>query len=327
MLRTAPRGWAVVLALALVLAACSGDDGDDLSRTIDDTFADAFAYRLLLQADRDGMGDLADLLGARQDLVDLIEVSGIIDGDTTSTDVRLLGTSPFLQVRQFGPDLLYLRAALLDPPLDRLGGPELEGQLLGLAVQAGLPESIPRAFTVLFDGDWIAVEGGLDTAALLDGRTPRARATTPPLGRVLADSIEVVDTLPDGGRDTMTDGDRTVHRVIVHVRDLLRALANLGDGLGADDGAFERNLQVVPDSLLGDLVVQNGVIHEARFDVAANARAEGLDFPGQMLLVLAVSDHGAPRAPSVPTVGATVTSSELAAGLRLLTTGPEDGES
>lgn len=312
------RTWAVLLVVILALPGCAGDDRDDLARTIDDTFAGSFSYQLLLQADREGLGDLGDLLGGRQALVDLIEVSGVMDGDTTSTDIHLLGTAPFLQVRQFGPDLVYLRAALLDPPLDRLGGPELEGQLLGLALQAGLPESIRRAFTVLFDGDWIAVEGGLDTAALLDGGTPRARPATPPLGQVLADAIEVVDDLPDG--------DRTVHRVIFHVRDLLRALADLGDGLGVDDAAaaFERNLQAVPDSLLGDLVVADGVMHEARFDVAANARAEGLDFPGQMLLVLAVSDHGAPRLPGVPTVGATVTSSELAAGLRLLTAGPTD---
>jgi hypothetical protein len=315
--RRIPRTWAVLLVVVLALVGCSGDERDDLARTIDDTFAGSFVYQLVLQADRQGLGGLGDLIGDRRDLVDLMEVSGVVDGDTTSTDIRLLGTAPFLQVRQFGPDLLYLRAALLDPPLDRLGGPELEGQLLALALQAGLPESIPRAFTVLFDGDWIAVEGGLDTAALLDGGTPRSRPTTPPLGQVLADAIEVVDDLPDG--------DRTVRRVIFHVRDLLRALANLGDGLGVDDAAFERNLQAVPDSLLGDLVVVDGVIHEARFDVAANARAEGLDFPGQMLLVLAVSDHGAPRTPSVPTVGATVTSSELAAGLRLLTTGATDG--
>lgn len=315
---------AVLAAVAVLVTACSSDPEpatpeQALVAAVEDTFEGAFAYRVVAEADRAALEDLGAALGSVAARLNVFEVSGIVDGEVVTVDLRVFGTQPLAQLRRYGDDEVYVRMALGDGPLGALATPELQGRLLGLAAQTDQPPSIVEALGALFDGAWIGLVGEFD-ADMLTGRTRGASepddADAPlstPLPDVVADYIGVLDQVTEDGT--------TTYRVDLRVRALLRALASLGGGLdaaGIDGDAFEENLQVLPELVTGDVVIVDGVVEAVVFDVAAAAREAGDDITGSLELRLELSDHGQPDVPAAPDPAVTVPSADLAAGLAQL---------
>ncbi len=121
--------------------------------------------------------------------------------------------------------------------------------------------------------------------------------------------------------DQASDDGTTTTRVDLQVRDLLRALASLGQD-GFDVGAFEEGLAVLPETVTGDVLTRDGVVEAIVFDVAAAAREAGEDVTGAMELRFELSDHGRPQVPEVPQSTVTVPSADLAEGLAQLQAAP-----
>lgn len=321
-----PRGrWvALLVVLGLVASACTAGEPADpeevLVDTVQQTFDEPFAYRLVAEADRDALAELGDELGSVAARLNLFEVTGVVHGEVATVDVALFSTTPLLQVRRFGDEQLYLRVALSEGPLASVDTPELEGRLLGLALQTGQPDSVTAAIEALFDDDWIGVAGAFEPGELLGGGAepePDDDGLATPLPEVVADYVVV--------RDQVDEQGRTTFRVDLQVRELLRALASLGGGpdvagVGEDD--FEQGLGLLPEVVTGDVVADDGRVREVVFDVAAAAREEGVEIPGSLQLRLELSDHGDPSVPPEPEATVVVPSGELAAGLSaLLSTG------
>lgn len=319
------RAWlAGVLAVAVVAAGCTSDEPPDpetaLVQTVDETLDGSFAYRLVAEADREALEDLGQSLGSVAARLNLFEVAGVVDGATVSVDVQVFGTQPLFQLRRFGAEELYVRVAAGEGPLAALATPELEGRLLGVAVQTSQPDTVVTAIGALFDGDWVAVSGAFDPAALTglsddtDGADPTSAELPTPLPEIVADYLTVADQVSDDGTTTT--------RVDLQVRDLLRALASLGQD-GFDVGAFEEGLAVLPETVTGDVLTRDGVVEAIVFDVAEAARAAGEQVTGAMELRFELSDHGQPQVPEVPQPAVTVPSVDLAEGLAQLQAVPD----
>lgn len=331
--RRVPRCLAASLAVGLLASgavACTDPEPADpaaaLVQTVQDTLDGAFAYRLVAEADREAVEELGQSLGSVAARLNVFEVTGVVDGSTVSVDVQAFGTAPLLQVRRFGDDELYLRVAAGDGPLAAVATPELEGQILGVAVQTGQSDAVVAAVGALFDGEWIGVDGAFDTGVLAElgggddadedpaGGAGDQGAT--PLPQLVDDYIRVVDQQQDDGTTTT--------RVELQVRELLRALAAVGGPVDAAD--FEENLQVIPETVVGDVVVADGVVEAVVFDIAAAAREAGDDVRGSLQLRLELSEHGQPTTPAVPDPLVTVPSVDLTEGLaQLLATPPPGG--
>lgn len=297
------------------------DPATALVQTVDQTLDGAFAYRLVAQADREALDDLGQSLGSVAARLNLVEVSGVVDGSTVSVDVQVFGTQPLFQLRRFASDELYVRVGAGDGPLAALATPELEGRLLGVAVQTSQPDTVVAAIGALFDGDWVGISGAFDPAALTgrsdgaDRGEPTTAELPTPLPEIVADYLTVADQVADDGTTTT--------RVDLRVRDLLRALASLGQD-GFDAGAFEEGLALLPETVTGDVHVRDEVVQAIVFDVAEAAREAGEDVSGSLELRFALSDHGHPDLPEVPRATVTVPSADLAQGLAQLqaTSGP-----
>lgn len=329
----ARRGWRRVAALAAAaalgagaLTACTGDDPptdpeEALVRTVEDTLAGSFAYRLAAEADREALEALGRDLGSVAARLNLFEVSGVVADGTVSVDVQAVGTR-LAELRRFSDDAVYLRVAAGDGPLAALATPELEGRLLGMAVQTDQPQSVVDAIGALFAGEWIGVTGAFDAAALAG----LADATEGD-GTDAGDDTELATPLPDVVAEYLTVTDRTEDdgsttlRVDLRVRALLQAVARIGGDV--DPATLEEGLAALPETVTGDVVTRDGVVEAIVFDVAAGAREAGQEVPGALELRLELSDHGDPDVPAVPEARVTVPSDDLATGLtQLLTTPP-----
>ena len=314
--------------MALLAGACTSDpepaDPEDaLVQTVEDTLAGSFAYRLAAEADREALEALGSDLGAVAARLNLFDVRGVVADGTVTVDVSAMGTEPLLQVWRFADDQVFLRIAAGDGPLAAVATPELEGRLLGMAVQTGQSDAVVAAIGALFDGAWVGVTGAFDAstltglaggaedAAAADEATASDLAT--PLPDVVAEYLTVTDR-------TEQDGSATL-RVDLRVRALLRALARIGGDV--DVTALEDGLAALPEVVTGDVTTRDGVVESIVFDVAEGAREAGEDVPGSLELRLELSDHGDPTVPEPPDALVTVPSAELTTGLaQLLRTPP-----
>ncbi len=316
------RVLGVLLVVALATGACESEPPpagpeEALVQTVEQTLEGSFAYRLVAEADRQALEALGTSLGEVAARLNLFEVTGVVADGTVTADLQVLGTEPLFQLRRESDDRVVVRVAAGDGPLAALATPELEGQLLGMAVQTGQSDAVVAAIGALFDGSWVAVTGQFDPGLLVD---PTAAATedetaelATPLPDVVADYLAVTDR-------TEADGTETL-RVDLRVRDLLRALARLGSDVDLE--AVEEQLVVLPEVVTGDVVTRDEVVEAIVFDVAAGAREAGQDVPGSLEVRLELSEHGDPDVPEPPDPLVSVPSEDLATGLaQLLATPP-----
>lgn len=314
----------VLLVAALALGACESQappagPEEALVQTVEQTLEGSFAYRLVAEADRQALEALGTSLGEVAARLNLFEVTGVVADGTVTVDVQVLGTRPLFQLRRYADDRVLVRVGAGDGPLAAVATPELEGQLLGMAVQTGQSDAVVAAIGALFDGSWVAVTGEFDPGLLTGDPTTSVEdedaELATPLPDVVADYLSVTDRTEDDGTATL--------RVDLQVRDLLRALAGLGGDVDVD--AVEEQLAVLPEVVTGDVVTRDEVVEAIVFDVAAGAREAGEDVPGSLEVRLELSEHGAPEVPEPPDPLVSVPSEDLAAGLAQLLATPPPG--
>lgn len=312
--RRGRRAWVLALVAVLALAACTADQPatpeEALLASVRDTLRGSHAYTVVVDADREALDALDVDVGGVAARLDVLELSGVVDGDVHVTDVSLLGGRPVLQLWRRGDEQTHVRLRLDDGPLASWGTPEREARLLALAVQTDQPPTVIEAIHAVFAGEWVRVEGSFDPGDL--ATSPSAEGSDEPdAGAALLDHLEVVDT--------ESRGDEEVTTVRLRVHDLLRTLGSGGlAAAGITAERFEEGLGILPAEVAAEVVTADGLVQEVTADLAAAARADGQDTPGSLVLRAEVTEHGDPRVPPPPEPAATVTSDDLADGLRRL---------
>ena len=321
---------ATVVAASLLAVACDREPADPearLTRAIEATFSDSFAYRVSAEADREALGSIGEGAGQAAAFLNTFAVSGVIAGELTTFDVQILVSDPVLEVRRFGDEELYVRLGLLDLPIQIDGPTQLEQDLLAVASETGLPTTVSDGIEALFDGRWVGLVGEFDPAALglLGSPEPTPSPTATTALPSLSDGLPLFVQAFLDVREEVSDDGRRRYDVDLRLRDLLRSLAQVGGDLEVgtiDLEALEDELAALPETVAGRIDTADGLVTALRFDVAEAARAMGREVPGQILLRIDVSDVGRVVAPERPADAVSVPSDDLAGGLeQLLTTG------
>lgn len=293
---------ALLAALALVSGACgtaSPDPETRLSSAVDDTFDGAFGYRLAIDADRNALDALGEGAAQTAGFLAGFAISGVKDeAGALSVEVALgEGGTPLMSLRSFGDEAFYLNVGINDF-LGMAGAGQFDPRdELAPALDAlGFGPEIKTAVLDLLDGNWVGVEGELDAErirTLLGADTSDTseedveEATKDALGEDIGEFVERFVTVVET-TDT-DDGER--FDVEFQVREFLRATSELSRRVSAEgtDGLedLEADLQDLPETIPGTILVDDGKVTEMRFEVS------GDDADGSVLVVLSLSDFDA----------------------------------
>lgn len=297
------RPSALFLAvLALVAAACgtsSPDPGTRLTSAIDNTFDGAFTYTLKVDADRAALEGLGEGAGDAATFLQTFGFTGVVDGeDGVSFAVDLGGESPLLELRTFGEEAFYLNLGIGDLlALAGAGAFDPRDELAPALDALGFEDEVKAAVLDALDGKWVGVEGRLDLARLqeLMGQEPQgdeseaSEAAEELFGDGVPEFFERYVTVVE----TTEEDDTERFEVALELRELLRAASELNERVG--DGSagledIEADLQDLPETVPGTVVVADGVVTEIRFDVADTAREAGAAVEGSILVQLLFAD-------------------------------------
>lgn len=316
---------AVVAMIGMLAAACTSDgpvDADDrLASAFRETLDAPFAFHLAARADEEALEGLGDVLGPITARLNLFEVAGTVDGDTTTVDVSVFGTAPVLQIRRYGDSEQYLRVGLAEGPLATLVGPTVRERVDQLADLLELPATVVDALDQLFEGQWIGVSGVFDAARLqqlLGGGTSDQDGAQASPDQDVTPFPDFVDTYLEVSEAGTDDGTSTFE-VQLRFRELVRSMSQLGEDLSSTDlDLLDDALVRVPERVEGTVVSRDGRVEQIVFDVAAAARAAGEDVPGSIRLELELTDHGEPQVPEPPEAAVVVPSDDLLEALARL---------
>lgn len=286
---TRSRPAVLLLALALALVGCTGEDDPraELEEAVADTLDTEVAYELRAEADRAALEALGDAAGDAAQFLGDFRVTGAREPDgPTTLSVELAAGEPVLEAVALPDGELRLRTGLgemlglVGSPADALG-PELDAR--------GVSEQQRTALVAGFAGDWIAIAdaGGLD--GVLEGGDEANRPTLD-RERVLR-HVEVTG---------VSEGDE-LRRFSV--------LVDVAGLLGGLDGA-----EGLDEPVAAEIDVLDGLVHRVRVDLA-----DGLgDEQGGVRLELGVTEHGDAGVGEPPPVEATVSTEELEELLELI---------
>lgn len=318
--RTAALPSAVlVTALALLLAACGepADPGERLAEAFEDTFDDSFAYRFAVDADQEALAGLGDSAGQAAAFLAGFAVTGIVDETTASADVQALGTD-LLQVRSIGEDEFYLRFGAQNL-LGLLGGGFAAEDLIPALDSMGFDEDLQAIVLAGLEGDWLGIEGGLDASQLGRGADAgtideeEARESFhEAFGEDLPEFFERY-VVVEGEPDEEDDGPER-YTVSLQLRELIRAAADLGDEMGADELSerdLEADLADLPATVPGIVSVEDGLVTSILFRAGETIREAGTELAGDLDLVVDLSEHGAVAEIAAPPDAVMVTPEEL----------------
>lgn len=302
---------ALTTVVALLLAACGTPDPQTrLERAVQETIRGSFAYELTLDADQAALGDGGPTATFAQSLL----VAGRRDGDALELRVGL-GGFDLLEVRSLSEEEVYVRVRL-----DQLaglvgGGFDPQATLVPALEQAGVSQEVIDAVTAAFRGEWIGVQGEIDSQELQDafrGATPTedASAAEQAIREALCDDltgfIECYVTVEE-----VREVEGATHfDVELAVRELVRAIAQAASGEEAED--LGSDLAEVPESAPAEIVVEDGRVTRVRVDLAEAVRSAGGDVPGAMALNLDLSDHGEVEPITAPEGAVTISGDQLA---------------
>lgn len=291
---------ALLAVLALVLAACGApsDPGDALSEAFEATFADSLVYELSLEADSGVLTELAEDQGQVAALLGGVSLGGVVDGESASVRIEGLG-STLLELRSLDEgDTLYARLGVRDLLAMAAGGDVDPAALLALSGAADLPEDVREVLTAALEGQWVAIEGGLDRAVrdgaseadLSDQEIEAREIMAELLGGDLSGFLDRYVTVAGEDRG---DAIRTIE-VTFELREFLRAASELEAADAAADAPsdLEAELADLPETIPGVVEIRDGLVTELRFSLAEPLREAGAEVSGALDLVLELSDHG-----------------------------------
>lgn len=315
--RTAP---VLVVLLALVLAACGGpsDPGEELAEAFQRTFDDSFAYRFVVDADATAVEALGEGAGQAAAFLSGFAIEGTVDDEAVSVDVQGLGTS-LLQVRSIGEDELYVQLGAQNL-LAMLGGGFSPEDLLPTLEAAGLDTELQGAVLGALRGEWIGIEGGFDASQLGDvagGDTEvdeeeAEAAFHEAFGEDIPAFFERYVVVR--GEPQEEEGVRNF-TVDLQLRELLRAAAEASEQLGRADTAatddLEADLAELPETVPGEVSVDDGLVTSIAFRAADTMREAGTDVEGDLNLVLDLSSHGSVEELVAPPDATVITSDQL----------------
>lgn len=317
--RTTTRAATTLLVLlALVAAACSSPDPQDrLEDAFARTFDRSFAYELTVEADQEALQGLGQRGAQAGALLQGLAVAGRRDGE--AFELRLgFGGFDLLQLRSLSDEELYLKMAL-DQLAAFLGGGQgfdPDRTIVPPLEQAGVSEPVVAAVRAAFSGQWVGIEGQIDSQALQDAL---GGETAPPPGsedeqavrEALCEDLEGFAECYLEVQETSEEDGRTRFEVRLALRELARALAEAAptgdqvEDLGSD-------LADLPEQVPATVTVEGGVVTRLALDVAEAMRSGGSDTQGSIEVRLDVSEHGEVDAITAPDGAVTITGDQLA---------------
>lgn len=324
--RTSPRRrpLALLLAVMAVIAAACGTDSPDpetrLSAAVENTFDGAFTYVLGIEADRAALDGLGEGAGDAATFLQTFGFSGAVDGeDGVSFAVELGGDTPLLEFRTFGDEAFYLNVGLNDfLSLAGAGAFDPRDELAPALDALGFEDEVKAAVLDALDGKWVGVEGELDVArlqALMGGEQPpvdeqeASEAAEELFGDDIPEFFDRFVTVVE----TVEEDDTERFEVALQLRDLLRAAGELNERVSIEGsvplGDLEADLQDLPETVPGTVVVVDDHVVQMSFDVAGTAREAGATVEGSILVEVVFADFDEVEAIAKPE-GATVLTDE-----------------
>lgn len=321
---TRPALW---LALVALFVGGCGESGEDpstrLSDAVEATFGGSFAYEFRITADRSALDAVGDEAGGIAAFLSGFALDGVVDGERSSFDLRVLGTD-VLQVRDVGEDAFYLRVGL-NEILGSGGAPGLDlAADIAPALEAlGIDEEVRGAILAALDGAWVGVEGAFDAQSIaeaLGGEAPAEGEVEGDVRQRFGEDLPAFVERFVTVEELVEEEGTTHYDVSLDLRALLRAAAELNQDLGNADTLqdLEADLSELPQRVPGRVTTRDGVITSIVFDVAEAARAAGDDLQGRFDLKLDLSDHGDVAPVEAPEGATTITGEQFTDALRRL---------
>ncbi|MBW3619410.1 MAG: hypothetical protein KY461_04145 [Actinobacteria bacterium] len=323
---TSPRRRPLSLlltVLAVVTAACGTNSPDPetrLNSAVENTFDGAFSYTLTVDADRAALEAMGDGAGDAATFLQTFGFSGVVDGeDGRSFAIDLGGNAPLLELRTFSDEAFYVNVGLNDfLSLAGAGAFDPRDELAPALDALGFEDEVKAAVLDALDGKWVGVEGELDVArlqALMGADAPTvdeeeaSEAAAELFGDDAAGFFERYVTIVE----TVAEDDTERFEVAFELRELMRAMGELNQRVGAEGSDaltdVEADLQDLPETVPGTVIVDEGHVTLIRLDVADTARQAGAELEGAIVLQVAFADFDDVEPLSRPE-GATVLTDE-----------------
>lgn len=312
---------ALFAVLAVVASACGSSSPDPqtrLSAAFEDTFDGAYTYAFAVEADRAALDSLGDDAGQAAAFLGTFGISGTVDGeDGVSLQLALGAGSPLLEVRSFGEEAFYLNLGLNDfLSLAGAGAFDPRDELAPALDALGFDDEVKTAVLAVLDGEWVGVEGQLDMEriqgllgaeeAAADDEEIRSAAEEL-FGDGIGGFFERFVTVAEAEE---LEDDTERFDVQLQVRELVRAISELNARVGAEDAPglddIEADLQDLPETVPGTIIVADDHVTEIRFDLASVGEEA---FDGSILLTVTLDDFDDVE-PLVAPEGATVLTDE-----------------
>lgn len=323
--RTTPRlVLAVLTVLGLVSTACSSPDPQTrLENALARTFDGSFAYELTIAADQaalQGLGQQGAQAGA---FLQGFAIAGSRADE--AFELRLgFGGFDLVELRSLSEEELYLKLAL-----DQLGaflgggqGFDPDATIVPPLEQAGVSGAVIDAVRAAFNGQWVGIEGPIDSDALQDalgGATPSETPTgdDQALREALCEDLEGFAECYLEVQEVTEEDGQDVFQVRLALRELVAALSEAAP-TGEQVEDLRSDIADVPEQVPAAVTVQDGVVTRLAVDVAEAVRSGGGDMQGSIELRLDLSDHGEVDEITAPDGATTISGDQLADAMAAL---------
>lgn len=306
-------GLALGVVTAVLLAGCGfASQETELLAAVDRSFSGSFAYTLHVDAEP-AAGETDEVgLGS---LMRGLEVSGRrVDGNDALV-VRVLGFDAF-ELRSDGVDRVHVRLGL--GQLFRVaagGGVDPSAAMVEALEARGSPREILDTVRAGLDGQWLTVEGRIDTAALeriLAGEARSPASETPALRDALCQDLRGFVACFVEVRGVAESGSEQTYDVALDVAELVRRLGSL-DPTDVVVGTAE-----VPERVPGRVVTRDGLIRTVEAELT-EVDATGQEGSEPVVRVrLEVRDHGSVEPLPAPERTSVVDAEDFLAALAAL---------
>ncbi|MGH3443250.1 MAG: hypothetical protein ACRDUY_14660 [Nitriliruptorales bacterium] len=312
--RVTRRSGVLAAVAAIVLAACSsGSPRSELLEAVDRSFSGSFAYTLRFESEPGSDDDTGDDTGLGS-LVGGLEVSGQRVDGRDALVVRVLGVDVF-ELRAESPDRLHARLGLGRLFRFAAGGDvDPSAAIVEVLQSQGAEPDVLDTVQAGLRGDWLTVEGHLDTVELeriLAGEGDPAEADAPALRGALCEDLRgFVGCFVDVQGVTEAGSERTYH-VELDVAELVRRLGSL-DPTNAVVGPVD-----LPRRVPGRVTTRGGLVRSVEADLARPDASGG----GTTVRVrLEVREHGSVQPTPAPRATTVVSAERFLTALEALMT-------